>query len=279
MGSVQGALIMKNTLPVVLTIAGSDSGGGAGIQADLKTFASLGTFGTSAITSITAQNLEGVRSIQPIKTEIIKDQIEAVFEGFKVTAVKTGMLFSREIIKQVAELMRRYETENFVIDPVFAATSGSRLIEDEGIEALTKELFPLAKVITPNIPEAEFLTGIKISNREQMLESLEDLNKRYPGSVFVLKGGHLKEAAIDLYGGQTIAVNELKSEKVEGVNNHGSGCTFASAVAAFLARGYDVEESLNLAKNFISGALRNSLNLEGGINLIDHFWRSDKGIH
>ncbi|MBD3217443.1 MAG: bifunctional hydroxymethylpyrimidine kinase/phosphomethylpyrimidine kinase, partial [candidate division Zixibacteria bacterium] len=255
MGSVQGALIMKNILPVVLTIAGSDSGGGAGIQADLKTFASLGTFGTSAITSITAQNLEGVRSIQAIDTEIVKDQIEAVFEGFKVAAVKTGMLFSREIIKQVAELMRKYEIENLVIDPVFSATSGSRLIEDEGIEALTKELFPLAKVITPNIPEAEFLTGIEIKNREKMLESLDDLNKRYPGSVFVLKGGHLEDAAIDIYGGKTIAVNELKSEKVEGVNNHGSGCTFASAAAAFLARGYDVEESLNLAKNFISGAL------------------------
>ncbi|HDS01778.1 MAG TPA: bifunctional hydroxymethylpyrimidine kinase/phosphomethylpyrimidine kinase [candidate division Zixibacteria bacterium] len=270
---------MRNILPVVLTIAGSDSGGGAGIQADLKTFSSLGTFGTTVITAITSQNLEGVRSIQAVKADIVRDQIESVFDGFKVNAVKTGMLFSSEIIETVAETIRKYDVENLVIDPVFAATSGSRLIEDDGIEALTEELFPMAKVITPNIPEAEFLTGMEIKNKQQMTEALEALIELYPASVFVLKGGHLDDAAIDVYGGKSLAVNELKSDKVTGVNNHGSGCTFASAVAAYLAHGHEIEESLNLAKNFISGALRNSLGLEQGINLIDHFWRSEKGIH
>ncbi|NIP43681.1 MAG: hypothetical protein GWO41_12960 [candidate division Zixibacteria bacterium] len=144
---------------------------------------------------------------------------------------------------------------------------------------MTKELFPLANVVTPNIPEAEFLTGMEIKNKRQMTEALEALIELYPATVFVLKGGHLEDAAIDIYGSNSLTVNELKSEKVAGVNNHGSGCTFASAVAAYLARGHEIEESLNLAKNFISGGLRNSLRLEGGISLIDHFWRSEKGIH
>jgi hydroxymethylpyrimidine/phosphomethylpyrimidine kinase len=270
---------MKTTLPVVLTIAGSDSGGGAGIQADLKTFSALGAFGATAITAITAQNLEAVRSIQAIKPEMVRDQIRAVCDGFKVAAVKTGMLFSPEIISVVAEEIAKYKINNLVIDPVFAATSGSRLIEDEAVNVLEKELFPLAKVITPNMPESEFLTGLKIETVEQMREALRILMGRFPEVTFVLKGGHLKDVAIDLYGGADLAVSELKAEMTSGVNNHGSGCSFASAIAAFMARGEATAEALKLAKNFISGALRNGLNLESDVRLINHFWQEEQGIH
>ncbi len=270
---------MKDKLPVVLTIAGSDSGGGAGIQADLKTFSALGTFGTTAITAITSQNLQGVRSIQAIDTQIVRDQIDAVCEGFRVRAVKTGMLFSKEIITAVAEEIRKYKIENLVVDPVFAATSGSALIEDEGIEALAGELFPLAKVITPNIPEAEFLSGLKIENESVMKEALDALIDLYPGAIFVLKGGHLPNLALDIYGGNAIGINELKAERVDAVNNHGSGCSFASAIAANIALGHNLDEALKLAKNFISGSLNNALTLEGDIRLINHFWHAEKGIH
>jgi hydroxymethylpyrimidine/phosphomethylpyrimidine kinase len=279
MGPFQGERSMKNRIPVVLAIAGSDSGGGAGIQADLKTFSALGTFGTTAITAITSQNLQGVRSIQAIKPEIVRDQIGAVCEGFRVKAVKTGMLFSREIILAITDELRKFKVENLIVDPVFAATSGSALIEDEGIEAMTKELFPLASVITPNIPEAEFLSGLKIEDVAGMREALGALIELYPGPIFVLKGGHLPDIALDLYGGNGIGIKELKAEKVEGINNHGSGCSFASAIAAYIALGHDLEESLILAKNFISGSLKNALVLEGDIRLIDHFWRSERGIH
>jgi hydroxymethylpyrimidine/phosphomethylpyrimidine kinase len=279
MGPFQGEKSMKDKIPVVLTIAGSDSGGGAGIQADLKTFSALGTFGTTAITAITSQNLQGVRSIQPIDPKIVSDQIDAVCEGFRVRAIKTGMLFSKEIISAVAEEISKFKIENLIVDPVFAATSGSALIEDEGIEALTKELFPLARVITPNIPEAEFLSGLKIEDVARMREALDALIDLYPGPIFVLKGGHLPDIALDLYGGNGIGIKELKAEKIESVNNHGSGCSFASAIAAYIALGHELEESLILAKNFISGSLKNSLMLESDVRLIDHFWRSEKGIH
>ena len=270
---------MKTSLPVVLTIAGSDSGGGAGIQADLKTFSALGTFGATAITAITAQNLKAVRSIQAVKPDIVRDQIRAVCDGFEVAAIKTGMLFSSEIIRVVAGEIKKYKIENLVIDPVFAAPSGSKLIEDEAVDVLVKELFPLAKVITPNMPESEFLTGMKIEMVEQMREALNIMMGRFPQAVFVLKGGHLKDVAIDLYGGGGMDVSELKAVMTSGVNNHGSGCSFASAIAAFMARGEDTGEALKLAKNFISGALRNGLNLEGGVRLINHFWQEEKGIH
>jgi hydroxymethylpyrimidine/phosphomethylpyrimidine kinase len=279
MGPFQGEKPMKDRIPVVLTIAGSDSGGGAGIQADLKTFSALGTFGTTAITAITSQNLQGVRSIQPIDPKIVSDQIDAVCEGFRVRAIKTGMLFSKEIISAVAEEISRFKIENLIVDPVFAATSGSALIEDEGIEALTKELFPLARVITPNIPEAEFLSGLKIEDVARMREALDALIDLYPGPIFILKGGHLPDIALDLYGGNGIGIKELKAQKIDGVNNHGSGCSFASAIAAYIALGHELEESLILAKNFISGSLKNSLMLENDVRLIDHFWRSEKGIH
>ncbi len=270
---------MNKELPVVLTIAGSDSGGGAGIQADLKTFSSLKTFGTTAITSITAQNLSGVRSIQAIDPPIVKDQIEAVCEGFEVTAVKTGMLFSSEIIETVADSIRKFELTNLVVDPVFAATSGSKLIQDEAIETLKEKLFPLARVITPNMPEAEYLSGVKIEDIDSMRDALKKLVEKYNGPVFVLKGGHLETTAIDLYAGGGLEQGELKSDMVENVNNHGSGCTFASAVAAYLAAGNSVKESLALAKNYTSGSLRHALELKKGVRLIDHFWASPKGIH
>jgi hydroxymethylpyrimidine/phosphomethylpyrimidine kinase len=264
---------MSDIKPVVMTIAGSDSGGGAGIQADLKTFTALQTFGTTAITSLTSQNLSGVRSIQAVKPEIVRDQIEMVAEGFSVRAVKTGMLYSAEIIEIVVQTLEKHELPNLVVDPVFAATSGARLIEDVAVETLKSRLFPLAKVITPNLAEAEYLAGMKIEEAGQMKKALDLLIKRYPDAVFVIKGGHLKERALDLYGGGGIEASELSSPMIAKVNSHGSGCTFASAIAANLAHGKDVVEALKEAKLYIDGGLKNSLILDGDLRLIDHFWQ------
>lgn len=263
---------MSDKLPVVLTIAGSDSGGGAGIQADLKTFTALGTFGTTAITAITSQNLSGVRSIQGIEPRIVGDQIAAVCEGFVVAAVKTGMLFSSEIIHVVAESVRRFEIKQLVVDPVFAATSGAKLIQDEAIATLRSELFPLARVITPNLPEAEFLADMPIHDPGEMRIALGRLLSLAPQAVFVLKGGHLRASAVDLYAGGGTNGGELRAAMVEGINNHGSGCSFAAAIAALLAKGNTVENAIRKAKEFVTGALRAGLTVLPDVRLINHFW-------
>lgn len=264
---------MSDSKPVVMTIAGSDSGGGAGIQADLKTFTALQTFGTTAITSLTSQNLSGVRSIQAVKPEIVRDQIEMIAEGFTVRAVKTGMLYSAEIIEVVAETVRQHGLPNLVVDPVFAATSGARLIESEAVETMKSKLFPLAKVITPNLAEAEYLAGMRIGDVAQMKTALSLLSGKYPDAVFVIKGGHLKERALDIYGGGGIEPGELSSPMLAHVNSHGSGCTFASAIAANLALGRKIVEALREAKSFIDGGLKNNLCLDEDLRLINHFWR------
>jgi len=264
---------MSAIWPVVLTIAGSDSGGGAGIQADLKTFSALGVYGTCAVTAITSQNLSGVRSIQAVEEQIVRDQIEAVCEGFDVRAVKVGMLLSEGIIKTVIKTIKKYKIPNLVVDPVFAATSGAKLIQEEAVEVMKTELLPLAKVITPNIPEAEFLSGIPISDKTLMSKALRELIDEFPGVVVVLKGGHLKDAAVDMYAADNLPMGELQSEKVANINNHGSGCSFASAIAAFLAKEYDIEKSLFASKEFISGSLYNGLRLSGELRLLNHFWK------
>jgi hydroxymethylpyrimidine/phosphomethylpyrimidine kinase len=256
---------------VALTIAGSDSGGGAGIQADLKTFSALGVFGTSVITAITAQNLNGVTAIQAIDPEIVKAQLLAVLSGFPVKGVKTGMLFSREIIEIVADTYSVYKHIPLVIDPVFASTSGSKLIQDSAISALETRLFPLAAVITPNLPEAEFLTGDKLSNLDDLKAAAENLFRKYNVPVLA-KGGHLSDSANDVLfdsDGLTVYHRDL----IQGVNNHGSGCVFSAGIAAELAKGANLRDAVAVAKDYLYNALKYSHQLKDNTRVIDQFWK------
>jgi hydroxymethylpyrimidine/phosphomethylpyrimidine kinase len=254
-----------------LTIAGSDSGGGAGIQADLKTFSALGVFGTSVITAVTAQNLSGVTAIQPITPEVVQKQLLAVLEGFPIKAIKTGMLFSAEIIEMVGEILSNsvYRRIPLVIDPVFAATSGSKLIRDDAIAGLKEKLFPLAVLITPNIPEAEILGGGVLNHRGDLERAGRKLFERF-GVPVLMKGGHLQDKAVDILvdGG---GVEVFETALVDGVNNHGSGCTLASAIAAALARGQSLREAVATAKEYITHALKDALQLSPGLRVINHF--------
>jgi hydroxymethylpyrimidine/phosphomethylpyrimidine kinase len=252
-----------------LTIAGSDSGGGAGIQADLKTFSALGVFGTSVITAITAQNLDGVSAIQAIEAEVVQKQLHAVLKGFPIKAVKTGMLFSAEIIERVAGMLSGFREIPLVVDPVFAATSGSKLIRDDAVRQLQEKLFPLAALVTPNIPEAEILTGRSIKNRYDLEQAAKALFGVFNVPV-LMKGGHLEDRALDiLIDGE--GVQHVETELIRGVNNHGSGCTLASAIAAALARGESLRSAVKTAKNYIQQALKNSLRLSADLRVINHF--------
>jgi hydroxymethylpyrimidine/phosphomethylpyrimidine kinase len=256
---------------VALTIAGSDSGGGAGIQADLKTFSALGVYGTSVITAVTAQNLGGVTAIQAIDPEVVRKQLLAVFDGFPVTGIKTGMLFSGEIIQVVAEIYSRYKQIPLVIDPVFAATSGSKLIQDSAISALEEKLFPMAAVITPNMPEAEFLTGDKLATIDDLKGAAEKLYRKYNVPVLA-KGGHLSDSAHDAlfdHDGLEIFPRDL----ISGVNNHGSGCVFSAGIAAEMARGASLRVAIATSKDYLYNALRKSHRLKDDVRVIDHFWR------
>ncbi|MCP5048988.1 MAG: bifunctional hydroxymethylpyrimidine kinase/phosphomethylpyrimidine kinase [bacterium] len=254
-----------------LTVAGSDSGGGAGIQADLKTFSALGVFGASVITAVTAQNLEGVTAIQAIEPGVVRKQLTAVLEGFPVTAVKTGMLLSAEIIAVVAGVLSegKYRDIPLVIDPVFAATSGSKLIRDEGIVQLKETLFPLGSLITPNMPEAEILTGMVLTEPAHLEEAARKMYETF-GVPVLMKGGHLEDRALDILfdGGEP---ERYESPLVKGVNNHGSGCTLASAIAAAMARGQSLRQAIDTAKTFIQHALEENLELLPGLRVINHF--------
>ena len=245
-------------LPVALTIAGSDSGGGAGIQADLKTFAALGVHGTSAITAITAQNTVGVTDILELPTGIIRAQIYAVASDLGVEAAKTGMLASSAIIETVADAIEAFAIRNLVVDPVMVAKGGAALLRDDAIGALRSRLLPLAAVITPNLPEAEVLP-ISLDERRQAARDLVALGPR----AAVVKGGHAEHDAIDIYwdGYQLV---ELPAQRVPTSNTHGSGCVFSAAITAGLARGLDPLASVRDAKQFISHAIENSLDLGRG---------------
>ncbi len=261
--------MLKHT--VVLTIAGSDSGGGAGIQADLKTFSALGVYGASVIAAVTAQNLEGVSAIQAISPAVVEAQLAQVLSGFPVRAAKTGMLFSAEIIGAVATILARQQPQlPLVVDPVFVATSGSRLIEDDAIRLLQEKLFPLATLLTPNLPEAEYLLGESIAHANDLPRAGERLARRYGVSV-LMKGGHLPGEAIDVLccgSSQTV----LRAARIEGVNTHGSGCTLSAAIAAFLARGLSLADAVREAKDYLHGAMRLAHPLRRDMRVIDHFW-------
>lgn len=261
--------LIKNC--AVLTIAGSDSGGGAGIQADLKTFSALGVFGCSAITAITAQNLDGVTAIQAIDTDVVRKQILAVLAGFPVRAIKTGMLFSADIIQAVAGVltMPEYKDIPVILDPVFAATSGSQLIQDDAITALTEGLFPLATLITPNIPEGEMLTGMTLNRVQQLEHAAKILHDRF-GAAILMKGGHLPGQAIDILCDSS-GISVYESEFISGVNNHGSGCTLASAIAAATAKGEALPQAVQTAKNYIEKTLREKVSLGEHVLVMNHF--------
>ncbi len=249
-------------LPVALTIAGSDSGGGAGIQADLKTFAVLGVHGTSAVTAITAQNTVEVSDILELPAWIIRAQIDAVASDLGVGAAKTGMLASSAIIEAVAAAIEAHAIRNLVVDPVMVAKGGAALLRQDAISALRTRLLPLAAVITPNLPEAEVLLGRSISTLDERRLAARDLVALGPRAA-VVKGGHAEQDAIDVYwdGSQLV---ELPAKRVPTSNTHGSGCVFSAAITAGLARGLDPLDSVLEAKRFITLAIEHSLELGRG---------------
>ena len=255
-------------MKTVLTIAGSDCSGGAGIQADIKTMIMNGVYAMSVITALTAQNTTGVFGIQESPVEFVDQQMDCVFQDIFPDAIKIGMLSSPEIMHHVAAGLQKYEARHIVLDPVMVSTSGHRLMQKEAEETLQKELFPLAEVITPNIPEAEVLTGLKITDADSMELAARAISNEFHISV-LLKGGHRIEDANDLLytDGKT---QWLKGERIDNPNTHGTGCTLSSAIASNLAKGYDLTDSVIRAKSYLTDALRADLNLGKGSGPLDH---------
>ncbi len=252
----------RKILPIALTIAGSDSGGGAGIQADLKTFAALGVHGTSAIACLTAQNPRHVLGVEACSPKMLRRQIEAVFAELKPAAVKTGMLFTAENISTVAQFFSnpksKIENQKLIIDPVMVSTSGARLLNPSAEKTLREKLLPLATLVTPNLDEAEILAGQKISSPEQMREAARKIHSEF-GCAVLLKGGHLKNSreALDIFfDGETELL--LTAPFVRGVSTHGTGCTYSAAICAALALGHDLPHAVEIGKNFITEAIGNS---------------------
>lgn len=262
-------------LPVALTIAGSDSGGGAGIQADLKTFAALGVHGTSALTAVTAQNTQGVSGYVELPLDIVRAQIDDVVSDLAPAAAKTGMLSSPEIIEVVAAAVSEHGMSRLVVDPVMVAKGGHKLLRDDAVDALRTRLIPLAAVITPNLPEAEVLLGRRISGREERELAARDL-LTLGCRVAVLKGGHAEQDADDVvFDGHE--VTWLAGERVATANTHGSGCVFSAAIAAGLAKGLGMPEALRGAKEFIAGAIRHSLEIGHGHGPVNPMWAAISG--
>ena len=255
---------MKTTL----SIAGSDSCGGAGIQADIKTMTLNGVYAMSAITALTAQNTTGVRGVQEATPDFLAQQIDAVFEDIRPDAVKIGMVSSAELIKTIAERLKFHKAENVVVDTVMVATSGARLINEDAIEVLKSELIPLATLVTPNIPEAEVLSGMKIQNKDDMLKAANIISEAYHCAV-LLKGGHSVSDANDLLYDNG-SYKWFCGKRIDNPNTHGTGCTLSSAIAANLAKGYDLESSVQRAKDYISGALAAMLDLGQGSGPMNH---------
>ncbi|MEW9079697.1 bifunctional hydroxymethylpyrimidine kinase/phosphomethylpyrimidine kinase [Terrisporobacter glycolicus] len=264
---------MKNYKIPTLTIAGSDSSGGAGIQADLKTFSAIGTYGMSVITAITAQNTQGVFYVEELSSKIIKEQIKAVCEDIQPKAIKVGMVSSPEIIKDIVESLEKYPCKYLVVDPVMISKSGYSLLKPEAKDNLIKYLIPKAYIVTPNIPEAEEISNIKINTVEDMKKAgkaILDL-----GSKFVLmKGGHLDGDCVDvLMGEDTFEV--YKCERINKKNTHGTGCTISSAITSHLALGYGIKESVKLSKEYITEAIKHSFDIGQGVGPVHHFYKFD----
>ena len=256
-------------MKTALTIAGSDSSGGAGIQADLKTMQANGVFGMSAVTALTAQNTTGVQGIFEVPPEFLELEIDSVFQDIRPDAVKIGMVSSVPLIMSIAKKLREYGAEHVTADPVMVATSGSRLLKDDAVETLVRELLPLAEVITPNVPEGEVLAGIPIRNEEDMKTAAEKISRRCGGCAVLLKGGHSLNDANDLLY-RNGSFRWFRGKKIDNPNTHGTGCTLSSAIASNLAKGMDLEEAVERAKEYISGALAAQLDLGAGRGPMDH---------
>ncbi len=261
-------------LHTVLTIAGSDCSGGAGIQADIKTMTVNGVYAMSAITALTAQNTTGVRSIMEVTPSFLEQQLDAVFEDIYPDAVKIGMIPSASLLEMTVEKLKQYKAQNIVVDPVMIASSGARLMDETAVSLLTQQLLPIAALITPNIPEAEFLTNTSICCKEDMSAAAKQLGNQYNCAVLV-KGGHsLQDASDVLY----IAGKQhwFAGCRIKNNNTHGTGCTLSSAIAANLAKGYTMEESVQHAKEYLSGALSAMLDLGRGSGPLHHAYNIKK---
>ena len=255
-------------MKTALTIAGSDCSGGAGIQADLKTMTMNGVYAMSAITALTAQNTTGVSSISESSPEFLARQIDMIFDDIRPDAVKIGMVSSSELIRVIAEKLKFYKAENIVVDPVMVATSGSRLMKTDAVETLVKELFPIAAVVTPNVVEAEVLSGMKINTREDMTAAAKKIGDEN-GCAVLLKGGHSVNDANDLLYADG-EITWFTGKRIDNPNTHGTGCTLSSAIASNLAKGYTLKESVKRAKDYISGALSRMLDLGKGSGPMNH---------
>ena len=255
-------------IKTALTIAGSDSSGGAGIQADIKTMTMNGVYAMSVITAMTAQNTTGVRAIQEATPEFLKQQIDAVFEDIFPDAVKIGMVASSELIRVIADRLKHYKAKNIIVDPVMVATSGSSLMKTDAVNTLANELLPVATLVTPNIPEAQILSGMLIDNKSDMEKAARIIGEKYKCSV-LLKGGHSINDADDLlYSDDTL--RWLEGKRIDNPNTHGTGCTLSSAIASNIAKGFSLEESVKRAKEYISEALAAQLDLGKGSGPILH---------
>lgn len=257
-------------IKTALTIAGSDSSGGAGIQADIKTMTCNGVYAMSAITALTAQNTTGVTAIQEVSPDFLKEQIKDVVTDIFPDAVKTGMVSSSALIRIIAGSIKEFNLKNIVVDPVMIATSGAKLISDEAIETLEKELLPLSTVITPNIPEAQVLSGSKITSEKEMQDAAKIISKKFSCAVLV-KGGHnLNDANDFLFDGSE--GTWFYGKRIDNQNTHGTGCTLSSAIASNLAKGFSLPQSVKNAKDYISGALEAMLDLGKGSGPLMHNW-------
>lgn len=260
-------------MKTALTIAGSDSCGGAGIQADIKTMIANGVYAMSAVSALTAQNTTGVTDIMEATPEFLEKQIDAIFTDIYPDAVKTGMVASEGLINVIVDKLTEYKAKNIVVDPVMVATSGARLISEDAIEVLKKRLLPIATVITPNIPEAEVLSGIKIENENDMIKAAEKINTEF-GCAVLCKGGHQINDANDLlYNNGNY--KWFRGKRINNPNTHGTGCTLSSAIASNLAKGKNLEDAVGSAKNYISGALADMLDLGKGQGPMNHGFNID----
>lgn len=257
-------------MKVVLSIAGSDSSGGAGIQADIKTIIANGCYAETAITALTAQNTLGVRDILNVEPSFLENELDAIFEDIKPDAVKIGMVSDKELIKSIVKKLKQYNAKNIVVDPVMVATSGSKLLSDDAINVLITELIPIADIITPNIPEAEVLSGMKINNVADMEKAIKIIAK-LGSKATLLKGGHMVNDANDLLyeNNKLIWIN---GKRINNTNTHGTGCTLSSAIASNLAKGHNIENSIKRSKYYLSSCLEQMLDLGKGSGPMDHGW-------
>lgn len=258
--------------PRVLTIAGSDSGGGAGIQADLKTFSALGVYGMTAITAVTVQTTQGVASVEELPPRVVGDQIRAVVSDIGVDAAKTGMLASAAIVEAAAGAVRATGVPNLVVDPVFVSKHGHPLLSEEAVAALRRSILPLAAIVTPNLHEAAGLAGFPVETRTQMRAAADAILGFGPAAVLV-KGGHLDgPRADDLLVRAGGTARWLEGERIDTANTHGTGCTLSAAIAAYLAMGSELEDAAVAGKEFVTGAIRHALSIGGGIGPVDQLW-------